>query len=122
MGRRTFGRFLGIESTGRVPDATTIWRFREALLKMPLTFRTHASCRSCSALVHEGGELRHPHVAFLKVHDREPGLSNKCVDRPIEMAATSAAAPERRQAVLPAGNGWLWSKAMLDEDEFTLGP
>jgi hypothetical protein len=35
MGRRTFGRFHGIENTGWVPDATTNWRFREALVKMP---------------------------------------------------------------------------------------
>lgn len=122
MGRRTFGRFHRIENTGWVPDATTNWRFREALVKMPLTFRTRASCWSRSALVHEGGEPRHSHVAFLKVHDGEPGLSNERVDWPIEMTVAGAAAPERRQAVLPAGNSWLRSKAMLDEDKFTLGP
>jgi IS5 family transposase len=33
MDRRTFGRFLGIDDGGRVPDATTIWRFREALVR-----------------------------------------------------------------------------------------
>ena len=32
MDRRTFGRFLGIEDGDRVPDETTIWRFREALV------------------------------------------------------------------------------------------
>lgn len=31
MDRRTFGRFLGLEDGDRVPDETTIWRFREAL-------------------------------------------------------------------------------------------
>ena len=31
MDRRTFGRFLGIGDGDRVPDETTIWRFREAL-------------------------------------------------------------------------------------------
>jgi hypothetical protein len=30
MDRRMFGRFFGIGEGGRVPDATTIWRFREA--------------------------------------------------------------------------------------------
>ena len=33
MDRRTFGRFLGIEDGDRVPDETTIWRFREALVE-----------------------------------------------------------------------------------------
>lgn len=31
MDRRTFGRFLGVNEGDRVPDETTIWRFREAL-------------------------------------------------------------------------------------------
>ena len=31
MDRRTFGRFLGLDDGGTVPDETTIWRFREAL-------------------------------------------------------------------------------------------
>jgi len=31
MDRRTFGRFLGIDDGDKVPDETTIWRFREAL-------------------------------------------------------------------------------------------
>jgi len=31
MDRRSFGRFLGIDDGDRVPDETTIWRFREAL-------------------------------------------------------------------------------------------
>lgn len=33
MDRRTFGRFLGIDDGDRVPDETTIWRFREALVQ-----------------------------------------------------------------------------------------
>ena len=33
MDRRTFGRFLGIDDGDRIPDATTIWRFREALVR-----------------------------------------------------------------------------------------
>jgi IS5 family transposase len=33
MDRRTFGRFLGLGEGDRVPDATTIWRFREALVE-----------------------------------------------------------------------------------------
>lgn len=33
MDRRTFGRFLGLGEGERVPDATTIWRFREALVE-----------------------------------------------------------------------------------------
>lgn len=33
MDRRTFGRFLGIDDGERIPDATTIWRFREALVQ-----------------------------------------------------------------------------------------
>ena len=31
--RRTFGRFLGLDDGDNVPDETTIWRFREALIK-----------------------------------------------------------------------------------------
>jgi hypothetical protein len=30
LDRRSFGRFLGIDDGDRVPDETTIWRFREA--------------------------------------------------------------------------------------------
>lgn len=33
MDRRTFGRFLGLDDGDTVPDETTIWRFREALVK-----------------------------------------------------------------------------------------
>ncbi len=33
MDRRTFGRFLGLDEGNRVPDETTIWRFRETLTK-----------------------------------------------------------------------------------------
>ncbi len=33
MDRRTFGRFLGLDDGDRVPDETTIWRFREALVE-----------------------------------------------------------------------------------------
>jgi IS5 family transposase len=33
MDRRTFGRFLGLDDGDRVPDETTIWRFREALVQ-----------------------------------------------------------------------------------------
>lgn len=33
LDRHSFGRFLGIHVSSKVPDATTIWRFREDLLK-----------------------------------------------------------------------------------------
>jgi IS5 family transposase len=33
MDRRTFGRFLGLDDGDRVPDETTVWRFREALVE-----------------------------------------------------------------------------------------
>ena len=33
MDRRTFGRFLGLDDGDSVPDETTIWRFREALVQ-----------------------------------------------------------------------------------------
>lgn len=33
LDRRTFGRFLGIDDGDTVPDETTIWRFREALVR-----------------------------------------------------------------------------------------
>ncbi len=33
MDRRTFGRFLGLDDRDKVPDETTIWRFREALVQ-----------------------------------------------------------------------------------------
>lgn len=33
MDRRSFGRFLGIDDGDVVPDETTIWRFREALVE-----------------------------------------------------------------------------------------
>lgn len=33
MDRRSFGRFLGLDDGDAVPDETTIWRFREALVR-----------------------------------------------------------------------------------------
>ena len=33
LDRRSFGRFLGLDDGDRVPDETTIWRYREALTK-----------------------------------------------------------------------------------------
>lgn len=33
LDRRSFGRFLGIDDGDRVPDETTVWRFREALVQ-----------------------------------------------------------------------------------------
>jgi len=33
LDRRSFGRFLGLDDGDRVPDETTIWRFREALVQ-----------------------------------------------------------------------------------------
>jgi len=33
LDRYSFSRFLGLQATSKVPDATTIWRFREALAK-----------------------------------------------------------------------------------------
>lgn len=33
LGRRSFGRFLGLDDGDKVPDETTIWRFREALVQ-----------------------------------------------------------------------------------------
>ena len=33
LDRRSFGRFLGLGDGDRVPDETTIWRFREALIQ-----------------------------------------------------------------------------------------
>jgi IS5 family transposase len=33
LDRHSFGRFLGLHISNKVPDATTIWRFREDLLK-----------------------------------------------------------------------------------------
>ncbi|KMW56899.1 Transposase (class II) [Candidatus Rhodobacter oscarellae] len=33
LDRRSFGRFLGLDDGDRVPDETTIWRFREALVR-----------------------------------------------------------------------------------------
>ena len=33
MDRRSFGRFLGLDDGDKVPDETTIWRFREALVE-----------------------------------------------------------------------------------------
>jgi IS5 family transposase len=33
MDRRSFGRFLGLDDGDTVPDETTVWRFREALIK-----------------------------------------------------------------------------------------
>lgn len=42
LDRRSFGRFLGIDDGDRVPDETTIWRFREALTKAGATDRLFA--------------------------------------------------------------------------------
>jgi len=42
MDRRTFGRFLGIDDGDRVPDETTIWRFREALVQAEAVERLFA--------------------------------------------------------------------------------
>lgn len=33
LDRRSFGRFLGLDDGDKVPDETTIWRFREALVQ-----------------------------------------------------------------------------------------
>ncbi|MFQ8434050.1 transposase [Amaricoccus sp. W119] len=33
LDRRSFGRFLGIDDADPVPDETTIWRYREALVR-----------------------------------------------------------------------------------------
>lgn len=33
LDRHSFGRFLGLHISSKVPDATTIWRFREDLIK-----------------------------------------------------------------------------------------
>ncbi|TBV79473.1 MAG: transposase [Desulfobulbaceae bacterium] len=33
LDRYSFSRFLGLHAVGKVPDATTIWRFREDLTK-----------------------------------------------------------------------------------------
>ncbi|PRX26970.1 transposase-like protein DUF772, partial [Meinhardsimonia xiamenensis] len=35
LDRRSFGRFLGIDDGDRMPDETTIWRFRETAGKGP---------------------------------------------------------------------------------------
>ncbi len=37
LDRLSFTRFLGISGSGDVPDAKTIWRFRDNLIKMQLT-------------------------------------------------------------------------------------
>lgn len=42
MDRRTFGRFLGLDDGARVPDETTIWRFREALAESGAVARLFA--------------------------------------------------------------------------------
>lgn len=42
LDRRSFGRFLGIDDGDRVPDETTIWRFREALTVAGVTERLFA--------------------------------------------------------------------------------
>ena len=36
LDRHSFGRFLGLHICQKVPDATTIWRFREDLVKAGL--------------------------------------------------------------------------------------
>ena len=33
LDRYSFSRFLGLHAASKVPDATTIWRFREDLIK-----------------------------------------------------------------------------------------
>lgn len=33
LDRRSFGRFLGLDEGDNTPDETTIWRFREALVR-----------------------------------------------------------------------------------------
>ena len=33
LDRRSFGRFLGLDGGDNTPDETTIWRFREALVR-----------------------------------------------------------------------------------------
>lgn len=42
MDRRTFGRFLGLDDGDPVPDETTIWRFREALVRAEAVERLFA--------------------------------------------------------------------------------
>lgn len=60
MDRRTFGRFLGIDDGDKVPDETTIWRFREALAQAgavePLFARFDAHLKSAGYLA-MGGQI-----------------------------------------------------------------
>jgi len=60
LDRRSFGRFLGIDDGGQVPDETTIWRFREALVQAGAVerlferFDTHLKAEGSLAM---GGQI-----------------------------------------------------------------
>jgi len=56
LDRHSFGRFLGLYISQKVPDATTIWRFREDLVKAGIvenlfaTFDTHLRANGFMAM------------------------------------------------------------------------
>ena len=56
LDRHSFGRFLGLHISQKVPDATTIWRFREDLVKAGIveklfaTFDTHLRANGFMAM------------------------------------------------------------------------
>jgi IS5 family transposase len=56
LDRHSFGRFLGLHISQKVPDATTIWRFREDLVKAGIveelfaTFNAHLRANGFMAM------------------------------------------------------------------------
>lgn len=73
MDRRTFGRFLGIDDGDAVPDETTIWRFREALVRAgaveTLFARFDAHLRGAGYLA-MGGQIVDASIVAAPAHER----------------------------------------------------
>ncbi len=97
MDRRKFGQFLGLVDGNNVPDETTIWRFREALIKAGAMDRLFA--RFDTYLKQEG------FLAFLGDCWQSParqGLGGQIVDASI-VAAPRQRMTEEEKAIVKGG-------------------
>lgn len=60
LDRHSFGRFLGLHISSKVPDATTIWRFREDLIKAEMVdvlFATFDACLRANGFTAMKGQI-----------------------------------------------------------------
>ena len=107
--RLSFMRFLGLGLSDRVPDAKTIWSFRERLTKAgaikALFARFDAAIRSAGYVPMSGRIVDASHglgAASTQHRDRESGDQGRA--RPARVAGQAGeAAPERPRRALDAG-------------------